>query len=466
MNRCMTAGRICLALGLFFSAAQADAVSFLKVVDTNGSYGGYKFTSIDTFPGMNNAGEVLFVAETTTGISGVFLADTSRPDVPISLLVDNTGVYDSFSFGTSFINDKGMVAVWAERDDGEQEIFTVTRGGGLTPLVDTTGVFDYLNSPPSISDAGTVTFRSRLDTGGDGVFTASAATPFNSYTTIETTGPKYDGFFLPVFNNVGDIVFFASEEGGPRGWLYVEDPDGNRKVAATTDGNVGPLKAALPYDLNNARDVVYVGMELAGDARSIRLYDASTGVTQVIADEADGFSFSIPPEVSLNDNGLVIFSDRAPSSTADELYYGTTSSVEKLLIPGDPLFGDTVYLAYTAKALNDDDRAALIYALDDGSVGVAVATIGRIPGDLDDDGYVGSHDLDIVRSHWGQSVPTGHLIAGDPSGDGVVGADDLDIVRAHWGEGTPPAPASVPEPSGWVLLVVVLAGVTSWLRVR
>ena len=41
--------------------------------------------------------------------------------------------------------------------------------------------------------------------------------------------------------------------------------------------------------------------------------------------------------------------------------------------------------------------------------------------------------MDIVRGHWGQTVPAGSLLDGDPSGDGLVGSADLDIVRANWG---------------------------------
>ena len=66
---------------------------------------------------------------------------------------------------------------------------------------------------------------------------------------------------------------------------------------------------------------------------------------------------------------------------------------------------------------------------------------GTQTGDLNDDDMVGSSDLDIVRSNWGQSVTPGDLAAGDPSGDGLVGGADLDIIRAHWGEQLPPAVA-------------------------
>ena len=61
------------------------------------------------------------------------------------------------------------------------------------------------------------------------------------------------------------------------------------------------------------------------------------------------------------------------------------------------------------------------------------------PGDLNGDGQVGSADLDIVRSHWGETVPAGDLLSGDPSGDGTVGSADLDIIRGNWGAGTPVA---------------------------
>ena len=54
------------------------------------------------------------------------------------------------------------------------------------------------------------------------------------------------------------------------------------------------------------------------------------------------------------------------------------------------------------------------------------------PGDLTGDGVVDSDDLDVVRAHWGETVPAARLALGDPSGDGRVGSDDLDLVRANW----------------------------------
>ena len=71
-----------------------------------------------------------------------------------------------------------------------------------------------------------------------------------------------------------------------------------------------------------------------------------------------------------------------------------------------------------------------------------------LPGDLNNDGYVGtsgfvgSADLDIVRANWGETVFETNFRRGDASGDGFVGSADLDIVRSNWGTGTPPAAAA------------------------
>ena len=76
------------------------------------------------------------------------------------------------------------------------------------------------------------------------------------------------------------------------------------------------------------------------------------------------------------------------------------------------------------------------------------------PGDLDFDWFVGGADLDIVRSHWGQTVPRGSLLHGDPSGNGVCSGQDLEFVKAHWGErSTLPDPTVVPEPAALSLLL-------------
>ena len=69
-----------------------------------------------------------------------------------------------------------------------------------------------------------------------------------------------------------------------------------------------------------------------------------------------------------------------------------------------------------------------------------LGTVAPLPGDLNEDGFVGSADLDIVRANWGATVTPG--TSGDADGDGVVNSGDLDVVRANWGAGG----VAVPEP--------------------
>ncbi len=76
-------------------------------------------------------------------------------------------------------------------------------------------------------------------------------------------------------------------------------------------------------------------------------------------------------------------------------------------------------------------------------------TLEHLWGDLDEDGFVGADDLDIVLAEWGDSVTPGSTP--DPSGDGSVGQADLDIVLNDWGQSTQP----IPEP---LCLVMLLAG--------
>jgi hypothetical protein len=75
-----------------------------------------------------------------------------------------------------------------------------------------------------------------------------------------------------------------------------------------------------------------------------------------------------------------------------------------------------------------------------------------LDGDLNNDGFVGIGDLNIVLSNWNQAVPPGDPLA-DPSDDGFVGIGDLNIVLSNWNISTPPADgATIPEPSSAVAI--------------
>ncbi len=85
---------------------------------------------------------------------------------------------------------------------------------------------------------------------------------------------------------------------------------------------------------------------------------------------------------------------------------------------------------------------------------LTIAIADDIAGDLNNDGYVGLDDLDLILNNWNTTVRDGH--PSDPSGDNFVGLDDLDIVLNNWNNGTPPdALTNIPEPTTLALLSLV-----------
>ena len=112
--------------------------------------------------------------------------------------------------------------------------------------------------------------------------------------------------------------------------------------------------------------------------------------------------------------------------------------------------------------LHRSNRAVVYPDHEREAIGFRIASIpALVPGDLDGDGIVASHDLDIVRLWWLYEVEPGDLIRGDATGDGLVNSADLDVVRRNWGAGI----ATVPEP-GAVLQVLVGFVVVTFRRRR
>ncbi len=85
-------------------------------------------------------------------------------------------------------------------------------------------------------------------------------------------------------------------------------------------------------------------------------------------------------------------------------------------------------------------------------------TVSGLGGDLDNDGFVGITDLNLVLSNWNQTAESANPLA-DPTGDGFVGIEDLNQILGNWNAGTPPnSAANIPVPAtSTVLLIASLA---------
>ena len=81
--------------------------------------------------------------------------------------------------------------------------------------------------------------------------------------------------------------------------------------------------------------------------------------------------------------------------------------------------------------------------------------------DLNEDGFVGIDDLNIILTNWNLDVTPGDYSSGDTNGDGFVGVDDLNCLLIHWNTGTPPtAGGNIPEPATLVLFGLALSTIT------
>ncbi len=111
-----------------------------------------------------------------------------------------------------------------------------------------------------------------------------------------------------------------------------------------------------------------------------------------------------------------------------------------------------------------EDTAGNLYIVD---IGGEIFRVGLL-GDLNADGFVGIADLNIVLSHWNQTVTLGDRTQGDAAGtgDGFIGIEDLNVVLGNWNAGTSPGtppphtPTNIPEPATSLLFVGILGTLT------
>ena len=166
-----------------------------------------------------------------------------------------------------------------------------------------------------------------------------------------------------------------------------------------------------------------------------------------VATDNEG-NVELPPEVA--DAEITFESDQPGDLDGDGYVCGNELQIianhwGETCTPGDLEYGDLFGDGF----IDDADNAIVWDHWHEG--------IPPLPGDLNNDGYVGtsgfvsSADLDIVRANWGQTVFPTNFLRGDASGDGYVGSADLDIVRANWGAGTPPDAAAATAPTSQTL---------------
>jgi len=225
--------------------------------------------------------------------------------------------------------------------------------------------------------------------------------PFMSATSPNTTvfGINNAGQVVGTMrnDNLRDIGFVWTDLNGDN-TVDFADTNGNGFFEANETSNEVARFHGDPAGINATAGSTFVfdindqGMAVGGyfdsSTRLAFIYDPSTGMRFLDDLVAPTFPLDLRQADAINNAGRIAAVGRAPGTTLDQLV---------LLTP-----------------LNNS-----------------------IVGDLDNDGFVGIADLNIVLGNWNQNIPPGDPLA-DPSGDGFVGIDDLNTVLGNWNAGTPP----------------------------
>lgn len=324
------------------------------------------------------------------------------------------------------INANGVVAFSAELFESQGRpagagIFTGS-GGALSQIADTSGPFQFLQVN-SINDSGTVLFQAILDDFNFGLFTGSGG-PTNTVilSTAQERLPSYPTLYGDIASN-GAVVYRGA------GKIVVLSNGTARTIAnSNTPGRFEGLPLSTGVRFNRSGSIVFSAFDTASRDRG-GVFTDTQGTLRTIAEDSGPLRFTVPTYPSINDDGTVVmpaFADGLPLRTgvyafsagktdtvvatdpprvvtADINNAGTVAFVlgtfgslpagiytgpdlvkDKVIEPGDPLFGSTLTsfgLNTTGgRFINDRGQIVFAYQLASRRVGIAVATPVAGPG--------------------------------------------------------------------------------------
>ncbi len=352
--------------------------------------------SAASLPYVNNAGSIAFRGTVrATGEKGVFVGHD-----PAHNLAAGIG---AITHTPTDINESGQVAIAADfglytyNPLRNHDAIYVGRAGvsGATFVAENTrfaepGGYRRIDSAPAINDAGTVAFVAQAWDGATGIYSG----PTSDSVLIDTTG---------TFHTIGG------------GWV----------------------------DINNAGTLLFAAAP--DDTLVTGLYRGTAAGTELVAQEnADFIDINAR---DINNNGDVVFNAQLGGSGFNGIFTGPSREADRVIGPGDTLFGKTVRDAFfRTGGFNDGGEIAFSFITTDGQRGVAVA-IPAMMGDANVDHAVNLADFNVLAENFGStSADWWHA---DFTGDGNVNLADFNILAAHFGQ---QAAAGGPTPADWAAL--------------
>jgi hypothetical protein len=354
-----------VALLGFCGPAQAVEYTFTKIADTAGG-----FESFAWCPAINDQGTVAFAAELDNGQYGVFTGN-GGPTITAAALA---GPFDYFDPGEIWINSAGQVAFFGELYAGIEGIYRVDAGTITTIADDSDGFDEFLGA--SINDDGTVAFAATGDVSGVFAGTGGSLAEIARYGDSPVAWDYFRHSSTPVINNAGTVAFFAELTNGRRA---ICTGDGSSvSVVVDTSGSFDEFIRFSRCPINDSGVIAFAadldngtsGVFTIDNGTVTTIVDTSSGVFYHGDSVAGGFY-----DVMISDSGLVAFGGRLQDSGSRGIFTGPDPIADKVILQGDSLDGSTLtFLNYYGQGLNERGQIAFYAWLEDGRVGIYVAT--------------------------------------------------------------------------------------------
>ena len=273
-------------------------------------------------------------------------------------------------------------------------------------------------------------------------------------------------------NGVYPILFEPKRnDGGARGMKALKFQYGGANTGHLASSNLTDSFDILNTGNNNIFDYVILGISIKAtslpDSFSLSLNASASGGNTWATSGLDDFVYY---DATGNHTGRPTgyYSQTNPASSP--LAYDVSAGMTCLVDTGVVLnpSGGSATISYSFANLpgpavfslygfiSSEDPLGMHHTnrgiTDNNDPGAALSTFEvHLPGDVNDDGYVGGLDLTTIITNWGTTAATRGQ--GDLDGDGTVSGPDYTQAITFWGTGTPPEPPStIPEPATAITL--------------
>ncbi|MFO7908240.1 MAG: Calx-beta domain-containing protein [Pirellulaceae bacterium] len=381
-----------------------SAYTFTKIADTDGPFSRLKYG--ETNVSINEAGDVVFMADTDVGDVGIFVGSggetTINDYMPMALA---SGPFQAWDLEPEYVllDDAGGVAFEAEDNAGNEGIYV---GYGVEESLSDYRTVTGLDKPIQGGELvgghdASVAFLTRMPDGSHRLYKSNGSElTIDDYILVADDGSSTFHVLNNTYftNDVGDmnasgqIVFSAEIEPlntniyvGSGGESTIDDYV-KIKDASTFSGE----NRFAPAAINDSGTVAFVAQPLEGSFRPLRdlgVYGGVGGETTV-----DDYVNYVEPGIYESIHSLAIaetdtvafhakveaepvrraYDGRGTYTQGEGIYTGPDPIADKVIGEGDLLFGSVVkHVSFRgAGALNNSGQIAFWAELEDGTTGV------------------------------------------------------------------------------------------------